>query len=66
MDDQKKRWFLSATAFLNRRKLFPCVFNWIFKRRKQFADIKNRVSSSAKCLPTWKIGFWFKENSLAA
>ena len=66
MDDQKKTMDYSATAFEILRKLFASVFNWIFKRRKQFADIKNRVSSSAKCLPTWKIGFWFKENSLAA
>lgn len=62
----KKTMDYSATAFELLRKLFASVFNWIFKRRKQFADIKNRVSSSAKCLPTWKIGFWFKENSLAA
>ena len=62
----KKTMDYSATAFEILRKLFASVFNWIFKRRKQFADIKNRVSSSAKCLPTWKIGFWFKENSLAA
>ena len=38
MDDQKKRWFLSATAFLNRRKLFPSVFNWICKRAKQYSE----------------------------
>ena len=62
----KKTMDYSATAFEVLRKLFASVFNWIFKRKKQFADIKNRVSSSAKCLPTWKIGFWFKENSLAA
>ena len=62
----KKTMDYSATAFEILRKLFASVFNWICKRKKQFADIKNRVSSSAKCLPTWKIGFWFKENSLAA
>ena len=45
MDDQKKRWFLSATVFLNRRKLFPSVFNWICKRKKQFGGLVRRYSN---------------------